>query len=236
MNLKDKFMKMDKTKRRVICFIILSFCFIFAYGTIQPHHPTYTTNIHYQKADVKSLKSLEGNSSKKNSEKKQKKNNETKKVSSVTSDTKKENTKKQETNKKETTKKKTKTYVTKKNTTTSHASTKNKSKKNTTKKEDVIHVKVTIIGMGNTLFSGTIEETKGQSTAYSAMVKLVHSHGSSVSGSSSYVTGIAGLKEKEHGARSGWMYSVNGKTPMKSAGSCYLSDGDSLTWHYVNYE
>lgn len=57
--------------------------------------------------------------------------------------------------------------------------------------------------------------------------------GVAVGGSSSYVTSINGLAEKQISAGSGWMYSVNGVTPMVPAGAYELSPGDSVRWYYV---
>ena len=48
-----------------------------------------------------------------------------------------------------------------------------------------------------------------------------------------YVSAIGGLAEKEHGSKSGWMYSVNGVTPMTACSNYALSDGDSVVWYYV---
>lgn len=48
-----------------------------------------------------------------------------------------------------------------------------------------------------------------------------------------YVSAIGGLAEKEYGSTSGWMYSVNGVTPMTSCGNYKLSDGDIVVWRYV---
>lgn len=57
--------------------------------------------------------------------------------------------------------------------------------------------------------------------------------GVGLEGSGYYVSGINGLREKEYGATSGWMYSVNGYTPMVSCGNYYLNSGDNVYWHYV---
>lgn len=57
--------------------------------------------------------------------------------------------------------------------------------------------------------------------------------GVAVGGSSTYVTSINGLAEKQISAGSGWMYSVNGVTPMVPAGAYELSPGDSVRWYYV---
>lgn len=48
-----------------------------------------------------------------------------------------------------------------------------------------------------------------------------------------YVAAIGGLAEKEYGGTSGWMYSVNGVTPMTSCANYILKDGDVIVWRYV---
>ena len=57
--------------------------------------------------------------------------------------------------------------------------------------------------------------------------------GGQVTGSSSYVTGIGGLSEKDYGSKSGWMYFVNGEAPNKACGKYILQDGDGLVWSYT---
>jgi len=51
-----------------------------------------------------------------------------------------------------------------------------------------------------------------------------------------YVSAINGLAEKEHGANSGWVYSVNGIEPNTACSNYVLADGDSVAWTYVNVE
>lgn len=75
----------------------------------------------------------------------------------------------------------------------------------------------------------TAEIESGVTTVYDVLL----SSGVSVSGSSSYIRGINGLMEKDCPGLSGWMYSVNGTTPMMSCGSYHLSDGDSIVWYYT---
>lgn len=48
-----------------------------------------------------------------------------------------------------------------------------------------------------------------------------------------YIQGIGGLKEKQCGGGSGWMYRVNGVAPHKAAVGYYLKDGDVVEWYYV---
>ena len=70
-------------------------------------------------------------------------------------------------------------------------------------------------------------------TAYDALCAT----GLSVNAASSqygiYVSAIGGLAEKEHGAQSGWLYSVNGTTPPFSCSTCILQDGDKVEWFYA---
>lgn len=45
------------------------------------------------------------------------------------------------------------------------------------------------------------------------------------------------LREKDNGAYSGWLYSVNGVCPSVSLTECELKEGDSIVWFYAdNYE
>lgn len=48
-----------------------------------------------------------------------------------------------------------------------------------------------------------------------------------------YVAGINGLNEKAHGAKSGWIYHMNGTYMGSSAGNYILQDGDRMEWFYV---
>lgn len=51
--------------------------------------------------------------------------------------------------------------------------------------------------------------------------------------SSAYITGINGLCEKANGPESGWIYTVNNKTVMKSCSKCTLNPGDTVQWTYI---
>jgi hypothetical protein len=48
-----------------------------------------------------------------------------------------------------------------------------------------------------------------------------------------YVEGIDNLYEFDYGAKSGWMYRVNGEIPQMSAGAYHLSPGDTIEWMYT---
>ena len=97
-----------------------------------------------------------------------------------------------------------------------------------------ITINIQVIGMGNTMMSGTLNVDKN-SNALSVLKTLAAKNGKEVAGSDYYVSGIGGLYEKQHGPMSGWMYSVNGVAPNKAAIKYDLNDGDQVVWYYVNY-
>ena len=51
-----------------------------------------------------------------------------------------------------------------------------------------------------------------------------------------YVQSIASYAERDYGATSGWMYSVNGETPQIGASAYVLSEGDAVIWYYTDGE
>ncbi len=96
-----------------------------------------------------------------------------------------------------------------------------------------VTISVTSSAVGNPVSSsGTFTFNEG-ATVYDALCALglsVNAHGSSFG---TYVAAIGGLAEKEHGATSGWMYSVNGVAPNTACSNYVLSNGDSVVWYYV---
>lgn len=96
-----------------------------------------------------------------------------------------------------------------------------------------VTISVTSSAVGNPVSSsGTFTFNEG-ATVYDALCALglsVNAHGSSFG---TYVAAIGGLAEKEHGATSGWMYSVNGVTPNTACSNYVLSNGDRVVWYYV---
>lgn len=94
-----------------------------------------------------------------------------------------------------------------------------------------VTVSVTSSAVGNPVSSGgTFNEG---ATVYDALCALglsVNAHGSSYG---TYVSAIGGLAEKQHGGTSGWMYSVNGTSPMTACSNYVLSNGDNVVWYYV---
>lgn len=96
-----------------------------------------------------------------------------------------------------------------------------------------VTVAVTSSAVGNPVSSGGTFTFNEGATAYDALCALglsVNAHGSSYG---TYVAAIGGLAEKEHGATSGWMYSVNGVTPNTACSNYVLSNGDRVVWYYV---
>ena len=96
-----------------------------------------------------------------------------------------------------------------------------------------VTVSVTSSAVGNPVSSGGTFTFNEGATPYDALCALglsVNAHGSSYG---TYVAAIGGLAEKEHGGTSGWMYSVNGVTPITACSNYVLSNGDNVVWYYV---
>lgn len=96
-----------------------------------------------------------------------------------------------------------------------------------------VTVSVTSSAVGNPVSSGGTFTFNEGVTVYDALCALglsVNAHGSSYG---TYVSAIGGLAEKQYGGTSGWMYSVNGTTPMTACSNYVLSNGDNVVWYYV---
>lgn len=96
-----------------------------------------------------------------------------------------------------------------------------------------VTVSVTSSAVGNPVSSGGTFIFNEGATVYDALCALglsVNAHGSSYG---TYVSAIGGLAEKQYGGTSGWMYSVNGTTPMTACSNYVLSNGDNVVWYYV---
>ena len=98
-----------------------------------------------------------------------------------------------------------------------------------------VHVTVDGSGGGNATHEATVTLERG-ANVYDALVAtgITHNARSTVYGT--YVSAIDGLAERDRGPQSGWMYSVNGVTPMVACSGYELSDGDVVRWYYVNAE
>lgn len=96
-----------------------------------------------------------------------------------------------------------------------------------------VTVAVTSSAVGNPVSAGGTYTFNEGATVYDALCALglsVNAHGSSYG---TYVAAIGGLAEKQYGGTSGWMYSVNGTTPMTACSNYVLSNGDNVVWYYV---
>lgn len=96
-----------------------------------------------------------------------------------------------------------------------------------------VTVAVTSSAVGNPVSAGGTYTFNEGATVYDALCALglsVNAHGSSYG---TYVAAIGGLAEKQYGGTSGWMYSVNGLTPMTACSNYVLSNGDNVVWYYV---
>lgn len=96
-----------------------------------------------------------------------------------------------------------------------------------------VTVSVTSNAVGNPVSAGGTYTFNEGATVYDALCALglsVNAHGSSYG---TYVAAIGGLSEKQYGGTSGWMYSVNGSTPMTACSNYVLSNGDNVVWYYV---
>ena len=89
-----------------------------------------------------------------------------------------------------------------------------------------VTVAVTSSAVGNPVSAGGTYTFNEGATVYDALCALglsVNAHGSSYG---TYVAAIGGLAEKQYGGTSGWMYSVNGSTPMTAC-------SNYVVWYYV---
>lgn len=96
-----------------------------------------------------------------------------------------------------------------------------------------VTVSVTSSAVGNPVSSGGTFTFNEGATVYDALCALGLSVNAQGSSYGTYVAAIGGLAEKEHGGTSGWMYSVNGTTPMTACSNYVLSNGDNVVWYYV---
>lgn len=98
-------------------------------------------------------------------------------------------------------------------------------------------INVQIKDVNSLLLFGTVKSNKSL-TAYEALEIFAQESNFEIkksgSGSLSYVTSINGLKEKDNGPSSGWMYKVNGSFPGSAAGKYTLNSGDTLEWVYTH--
>ena len=250
----NKIKNMDKTKRIVILFITISFVFIGSFSIYNGVTGNYKTNQVSQVDTTKNKK--EKNTKETKKEEKQETTDQTQETDPTQSDsqTSTQSTDETKTNNenKSNSKSSSTTQINGKSSSVAHSqSSTNQSQTNSGQSSnnqsqnsssntnqqpntEKINVSIQVIGMGNTMMSGTLNVDKN-SNALSVLKTLAAKNGKEVAGSDYYVSGIGGLYEKQHGPMSGWMYSVNGIAPNKAAIKYDLNDGDQVVWYYVNY-
>lgn len=96
-----------------------------------------------------------------------------------------------------------------------------------------VTVAVTSSAVGNPVSAGGTYTFNEGATVYDALCALGLSVNAHCSSYGTYVAAIGGLAEKQYGGTSGWMYSVNGSTPMTACSNYVLSNGDNVVWYYV---
>lgn len=89
-----------------------------------------------------------------------------------------------------------------------------------------------VIPSDGVMYNGKTVLKEGGSV-YDALVAVCSENGISYQGTSTYISAIGGLKEKQCGKLSGWKYKVNGSVPMKTCGACKLNEGDVVEWYYA---
>lgn len=73
-------------------------------------------------------------------------------------------------------------------------------------------------------------------SAMDVLKRALSSTDISLDESRGYIREIGGLKEKDCGSSSGWMYMVNSESPMTSSDKYAVVSGDTVTFYYVtNY-
>lgn len=96
-----------------------------------------------------------------------------------------------------------------------------------------VSVSVSSSAVGNPVSASESYSFNPCATPYDALCALGLSVNARSTSYGTYVAAIGGLAEKEHGGTSGWMYSVNGSTPMTACTNYVLSNGDVVVWYYV---
>ena len=96
-----------------------------------------------------------------------------------------------------------------------------------------VSVSVSSSAVGGSVSGGGSFTFNQGATAYDALCACGLSVNARGSQYGLYVSAIGGLAEKEHGGKSGWVYSVNGVSPMTSCANYVLSNGDVVSWFYA---
>lgn len=99
-----------------------------------------------------------------------------------------------------------------------------------------IDVNVVIKGLNGTLLVSDIVTIEENSSAFAALQNICNKYQMPIQtsgfGKFVYVQAIGDLKEKDHGAKSGWKYNINGQYVANSSGSYVLQNQDVMEWYY----
>jgi hypothetical protein len=105
--------------------------------------------------------------------------------------------------------------------------------------QDSLSVTISIVGSKDTgtILKPTEVEIKEGDTVLDVLKSVTRQNKIPMSyrgkKSAAYVEGIDNLFEFDEGAKSGWLYRVNGKINNKSAGACIVEDKDVIEWFYT---
>lgn len=223
----NKFLKLDNTKKLVISFVCISFLMIFSitiFNMISGNQTNTEPKIVIKQKDT----------SKKETDEKDKKgveNTEDKVVEDKEVDV----------NSSTTTNNATEQTINEQSNVNDSASSNvnnNDNVKPETPEVEMVSASISIVGLNNELIaSGSVSVEKGQSV-YEGLQKFANTNGFSITvnspGKYAYITSIAGLYEKQHGANSGWLYQVNGVTPNLGSGHVKINQNDQIIWYYTH--
>lgn len=105
------------------------------------------------------------------------------------------------------------------------------SKKNKFKKD------ISLVPSDGVILSPVSVDFDDGATAYDALQKACTQNGIALNAENSsfgvYVVGVGGVEEKDCGSQSGWVYTVNGKSPSVSISKYKIKNGDSIVLSYV---
>lgn len=104
---------------------------------------------------------------------------------------------------------------------------------NAVKYKDKTGKDVTIPPNTNGIVLRTEVELEDGDTVMSVLKRAAKDKGIDIASTFNYVKGIGGLREKNCGASSGWLYSVNGVYPNVGAEQYDPAAGDVIKWEYT---
>ena len=235
---------MDRTKRYVILFVLISFISILGVGCYNSFNKVETSNS--RNIDTIIICASKKTEKEINNLKNVCQNNEFVNIIKSGNEVLENNT--LEINNPEDNKNNSKNKisgdVTNNNSTSNNSSTNNTQSKtdtaasNTDKQKK--HVYVQVKGVDSTWVSKQISYDNSL-TAYDALKIACQGTGNEVHIKNNaygayggvYVEGIGDLYEKDYGGTSGWKYKVNGTCPSVACSNYNLNEGDTLVWYYA---